>query len=1053
MSHLIFLFFFLVNQWSTLNSKQCSRCGLADGSCSFLHICSSSCGFILSVNYPSNYSDNHRCRWLITAPPDHYINLTINDFDVPSETIFNYGLGDCLFDHVSFVDGLSKKLIGRFCNSNRPPHFIVSSWNKLLIEFNTDSKLTGKGFSFSYKLSQFSLPEKLLPALESSPDACPTLWSYYKGHCYRAFMELESLQWYKAEEKCSEFGKNRDGHLVSILDEKEMVVVYHFLINVWEARPYQPFYIGLIDVSKEGVFRWSDTNPMSYTDWGPGDDLGPLTSEPQPDGGAYEDCTILKLDSSHSTANWHDIPCSLGKSSFYNSSLSFFEDAINGYICKIDALNSNLNSTSLQMGLYNNVIVPNETTILHLVVSEKYYLCANFEVVSILQQCDGIPNCKDETDETQNCPNFENNECLPFQYRCSNGRCISIAATCDFVDDCGDGSDEIACHIRPCKKDEYRCTNGQCIPVDKRCDLLYDCKDQSDEGSICTTKGYCNPETTFQCYYGNCIPLYAVCDRHRDCPGKFHEDEQVSSCYMMSKLFPNIVNKSMSLFQCKSGQKIDYKYKCIYEFDQFGYQIGCRDVSHLRNCEDHFCSDDYVKCSDSYCIPPRYICDGKRDCAGGEDEVKCDEFACPGQYKCINFTSCIFLHQLCDSIRHCPAGDDEWFCDITCPRNCSCKGLFIDCRALNLTQLPKNIPDAVRKLDLSKNFIGPDMSSVDFSSFIDLIELIIQKNQIEILKSRKFISLRNLQLLDLRHNHITIIEAAAFAGLVRVNTLYLEDNPDLNIIEPMAFIDLSKLQSLNISYGKVEKLRANTFKGLSNLQTLEFKYNNLVSIESGTFSSLNSVTVLDLRGNDIREFKRDTFAGLEILQNLYSDSFKFCCLVSVEPFNVPFERCLPPPDEISDCEDLMSSPIQRYFLWILGMTAIIFNLAVIIGRYRTRLNSNKVSSSLILSLGCADFLMGIYLLIIATVDVYYRSDQFKIIKLITHSFLLNLNRGHYIEVSDNWRNSYLCKLCGFLSTISSEASVFTLVFIAIDRLICICFPFSKHKLNLRLTYK
>lgn len=32
-------------------------------------------------------------------------------------------------------------------------------------------------------------------------------------------------------------------------------------------------------------------------------------------------------------------------------------------------------------------------------------------------------------------------------------------------------------------------------------------------------------------------------------------------------------------------------------------------------------------------------------------------------------------------------------------------------------------------------------------------------------------------------------------------------------------------------------------------------------------------------------------------------------------------------------------------------------------------------------------------------------------------------------------------------------SVFTLVFIAVDRLICICFPFSKHRFNMTATYR
>lgn len=144
-----------------------------------------------------------------------------------------------------------------------------------------------------------------------------------------------------------------------------------------------------------------------------------------------------------------------------------------------------------------------------------------------------------------------------------------------------------------------------------------------------------------------------------------------------------------------------------------------------------------------------------------------------------------------------------------------------------------------------------------------------------------------------------------------------------------------------------------------------------------------------------------------------------------------------------------------------GFIACTCNFAVIIWRFKTRTFVNAVSSTLVLSLGCADFLMGmdrlsfhpklntiypyfvlvrskyrfagIYLLIIAIVDQYYR--------------------GRYIEVSDIWRRSTLCKFCGVLSTLSTEASVFTLVFITLDRLICIAFPFSKWKFSLSLTHR
>lgn len=164
-------------------------------------------------------------------------------------------------------------------------------------------------------------------------------------------------------------------------------------------------------------------------------------------------------------------------------------------------------------------------------------------------------------------------------------------------------------------------------------------------------------------------------------------------------------------------------------------------------------------------------------------------------------------------------------------------------------------------------------------------------------------------------------------------------------------------------------------------------------------------------------------------------------------------RCWPPPDEISDCEDLMSNSVQRSFLWVLGIVALIGNSFVIIWRWRTRHYINPVSSTLILSLGCADFLMGIYLIIIATVDVHYRYIHINNFMSIIWYFFTRLFRGRYIENADFWRNSILCKFSGFISTISSEVSVATLVIITIDRLICICYPFSNRKFTMSLTYK
>ncbi|GFQ99730.1 g-protein coupled receptor GRL101 [Trichonephila clavata] len=498
---------------------------------------------------------------------------------------------------------------------------------------------------------------------------------------------------------------------------------------------------------------------------------------------------------------------------------------------------------------------------------------------------------------------------------------------------------------------------------------------------------------------------------------------------------------STRFMKCNTGHYVSNIYKCRYEFDPYGNQLGCRDVTHLRQCENFVCPKDYVKCPESYCIPTIYVCDGKWDCIGGGDEEECDAYSCPGQYKCYNKSSCLPLNKLCDGIRNCPHGMMNsfvqymftpntcfMFLDLSCPEHCMCVGLFVSCMRQNASLLPDNIPQEVRKLDFSFNRL--DLSKTDFSSFWTLGELILQYNYLTILPPRRFNHLKNLYKLDLSHNRLTIISAFAFAGLKNVRLLLLENNPTITEIESEAFYGLSNLPSLNLTGISLNTLRKSTFNGMSHLKALNLQNNNIAKIESGAFAGLHSVTVLDMKGNDIVDFTSYLFTGLKSLEYLYSDSYTFCCMALPQ---VPLDNCLPPPDEISSCEDLMSSPVQRSFLWVLGIIALVGNLFVIIWRLKTKDSTATISSTLILSLGFADFLMGVYLIIIASVDVYYRSI--------------------YIENSDKWKRSTLCKVCGFLSTVSSEVSVFTLAFITVDRLISLCFPLSQKRFSLPFTYK
>ena len=95
----------------------------------------------------------------------------------------------------------------------------------------------------------------------------------------------------------------------------------------------------------------------------------------------------------------------------------------------------------------------------------------------------------------------------------------------------------------------------------------------------------------------------------------------------------------------------------------------------------------------------------------------------------------------------------------------------------------------------------------------------------------------------------------------------------------------------------------------------------------------------------------------------------------------------------------MKNPIIRVCLWILGIVALVGNLSVIFWRLVYGEDS-KVQSFLLKNLAVADFIMGVYLIIIAVQDTRWQ--------------------GEYFEHDVRWRGGTLCQVTGALSMLSSE---------------------------------
>lgn len=267
----------------------------------------------------------------------------------------------------------------------------------------------------------------------------------------------------------------------------------------------------------------------------------------------------------------------------------------------------------------------------------------------------------------------------------------------------------------------------------------------------------------------------------------------------------------------------------------------------------------------------------------------------------------------------------------------------------------------------------------------------------------------NLRHLDLRDNLIKEIFPKNFESLLKLHTLLLDNNIFLTSIVPGAFDGLRELKVLSLTKTALQSFLEGTFHPIPSLEKLNISMNPLRSMEPKPFQYLQSLTVLDFRHTDL-QVHREFYSGIDELKKIYSSSYAFCCF---KPSTVSKENCFSPEDEISDCFNLIGSNILRSFLWLIGVTATLGNFAVVL--YRFILTKKKQSSVFVNNLGVADFLMGIYMLTIATADTIFRDE--------------------YVWNEYQWKNSVFCQIAGIIATVSCESSVFFIFLITLERLV------------------
>ncbi|XP_038666538.1 follicle-stimulating hormone receptor-like isoform X2 [Scyliorhinus canicula] len=154
-------------------------------------------------------------------------------------------------------------------------------------------------------------------------------------------------------------------------------------------------------------------------------------------------------------------------------------------------------------------------------------------------------------------------------------------------------------------------------------------------------------------------------------------------------------------------------------------------------------------------------------------------------------------------------------------------------------------------------------------------------------------------------------------------------------------------------------------------------------------------------------------------QYIFLESEAWFDLNEDEPFfdyglcsNVADVVCDPKADDFNPCEDIVGKDILRVIIWLMNILAIIGNVVVLIVLLTSRYKLT-VPRFLMCNLAFSDFCMGLYLLLIASVDIR--------------------TKGQYYNYAIDWQTGAGCASAGFFTVFASELSVYTLTAITLER--------------------
>ncbi|XP_019511394.1 PREDICTED: follicle-stimulating hormone receptor isoform X2 [Hipposideros armiger] len=331
-------------------------------------------------------------------------------------------------------------------------------------------------------------------------------------------------------------------------------------------------------------------------------------------------------------------------------------------------------------------------------------------------------------------------------------------------------------------------------------------------------------------------------------------------------------------------------------------------------------------------------------------------------------------------------------------------------------------------------YIDPDA----FQNLPNLRYLLISNTGIKHLPTVHKIQSLQKVLLWLSKNGIQEIHSCAFNG-TQLDELNLSDNNNLEELPNDIFqgasgpviLDISRTRIHSLpSHGleNLKKLRARSTYNLKKLPSLE----NLAELmeASLTYPShccafanwrrqvsehhpicnksilRQEVDMTQARGQEVSLAEDNESSYTRGFDMMYSELDYDLCNEVVDV------TCSPKPDAFNPCEDIMGYDLLRILIWFISILAITGNITVLV-ILTTSQYKLTVPRFLMCNLAFADLCIGVYLLLIASVDIHTKSQY--------HNYAID------------WQMGAGCDAAGFFTVFASELSVYTLTAITLER--------------------